>query len=154
MRFRRLLLKFLLTVILGFSMVSCFYKVSLKVELPDDPDVFVEYISIVKHLDRDSDFTKKIENEKVLNTDPEIFAVIKVFNISKKIDLKWKWFDPEKKLVRVSEPVAVNRKNGFLEYFVAWDSLDNELFAGKKGEWTVAVIVDDEYLTCCSFSVN
>lgn len=137
--------------ILIFLLVSC---ISLKIEIPDEPDGIVEYISNVKTIDRDSNFTKKIKNEKIFFTDSRVYVVIKVLNVGKRTTIKWKWFNPEKELVKSSEPVAINEGDRYLEYFVAWDSLENEIFKGKKGKWTVVVTLDDSFLILKEFTVN
>ena len=136
---------------LTLMMLSC---VSLKIELPDEPDGIVDYISIVKEIDRDFDFSKRVKSDKISCTDSKVFAVIKVFGVSKKIYVKWRWFNPHKTLVKISKPIIVNQKNKYLEYFVAWDSMDNKYFKGKKGEWSVAVIINNRFVKGQSFSID
>ncbi len=124
----------ILSAVLIFS-VSC---IRFKVELPDDPDLITDYITVLKSVE-DRDLTGNIKDDPVSIENERIFGVIKVNNIEKSEKIRWSWFDADRKLVKISNPIPVNNKKVFLEYFIAWDILEKEKFTKKPGEWYVIV---------------
>ena len=70
------------------------------------------------------------------------------------VRISWIWYGPDKKIVKRSSVTDVNHEGKFLEYFVIWDSLDSLFFYQRKGEWSVAVLVDGNFLASKSFTIN
>ncbi len=128
--------------------------VSLKIEIPQEPDGIVEYVSQVKKIAPEPDFSREIKSETILRSDERIYVIIKVLNLETRSTLRWYWFDPANRLVKTSEEMVVNQEKKFLEYFVAWDSLGNSHFKSKDGTWTVVVRLDGNYLTEKTFAIK
>lgn len=141
-----------ITVFLIFllSVSGC---IRLKVELPPDPEVVVEYIAVKKSVHGINDFSKKLKDDEIRIFDPKVYLVIKVNDVGEPKQIQWRWFGPDEKIVRESDPQEVNQDEGYLSYFIAWDSMGNDLFEKKPGKWTVVVTVDNHFFTRKSFSI-
>jgi hypothetical protein len=139
----------LLAIALGLS--SCF---SFRVEVPLDPECVIDTLVIVKTVPAKADLENKIAAEAVATTDPNIFALIKVLQLSKPLKLQWHWYTPDNKLLRNSKSVEINAKSKYLSYFVAWDILPQTYYAEKKGLWTVLVTADGSFLAKTEFKIN
>jgi hypothetical protein len=109
---------------------------------------------IVKTIPEKAALEEKIVAEPVATTDADLYALIKVLQVSKPLKLQWHWYAPDKKLLRQSKTVEINAKGKFLSYFVAWDALPQTYYAEKKGRWTVLITADGSFLAKTEFEVN
>lgn len=132
-------------------LISC---VSLKIEIPMEPDGIIVYVSPVKAIGTEPDFSAEIKSENILKSDERVYVIIKVLNLETRSTLQWFWFDPAKRLVKTGDVMIVNEDKKFLEYFVAYDSLGNQYFKSKPGNWTVMVRLDSHYLTSKKFFIK
>jgi hypothetical protein len=130
---------------------SCF---SFRVEVPLDPECVIDTLVIVKTIPEKAALEEKIVAEPVATTDADLYALIKVLQVSKPLKLQWHWYAPDKKLLRQSKTVEINAKGKFLSYFVAWDALPQTYYAEKKGRWTVLITADGSFLAKTEFEVN
>ncbi len=137
--------------LLLFSFFSC---VTLKVEIPEEPDEIIDFIVILKMVDEGLDFSKSMKDNDVSTEDQNIFSLVKVLNISSKRTLKWFWYGPDKKLVKSSSPTFINKEGKYLEYFIAWDDIDNNLFSKKKGKWNVVIKLNGKFLGRKDFTIK
>lgn len=127
--------------------------VSFKGHVPDEPEIVVDYLSVVRSVDRNTNYKNRVSSEAIQAGDPAVYALIKVANIAAPLKLQWNWYSPEGKLVRQSKAVEVNSRRKFLEYFVAWDVLPRPLYAGSKGKWMVVVTADRTFLVRTAFDI-
>ncbi|MEN8154143.1 MAG: hypothetical protein ABFR75_08970, partial [Acidobacteriota bacterium] len=100
------------------------------------------------------EYKENVKSKIIRDTDENIYAIIKICNIEKKVSVSWVWYGPDKKIVKRSAVTEVNTGEKFLEYFVIWDSLDRTFYNRKKGKWSVALMVDENFLASKSFTVN
>jgi hypothetical protein len=141
----------LLLLLIAFGLFSCF---SLRVEVPLDPECVIDTLVIVKTIPLKADLENKIVAEPVATTDANIYALIKVLQLSKPLKLQWHWYTPDNKLLMHSKSVEINAKSKYLSYFVAWDALPQNYYAEKKGRWTVLITADDAYLAKTEFDIK
>ena len=141
----------LLLLPMSLGLFSCF---SFRVEVPLDPECVIDTLVIVKAVPEKADLEKKIIAEPVTTSDANIYALIKVLQLSKPLKLQWHWYTPDNKLLRQSKSVEINAKGKYLSYFVAWDALPQTYYAEKKGRWTVLITADDAYLAKTEFDIN
>ena len=127
--------------------------VSFRGHLPDEPEIVVDYLAVVRNIDHDNQYVNRVASEAIRADDPAVYALVKVVNVAAPLRLQWSWYNPEKKLVKRSKTVEVNSRKKFLEYFVAWDVLPRSLFAGSKGKWVVAVAADRKFLGRAEFDI-
>jgi hypothetical protein len=132
-------------------MLSCF---SFRVEVPLDPECVIDTLVIVKAIPEKADLENKIAAEPVATTDANIYALIKVLQVSKPLRLQWHWYAPDNKLLRKSKSVVINAKGKYLSYFVAWDALSQTYYSEKKGRWTVLISADGSFLAKTEFEIK
>ncbi|MCJ7524095.1 MAG: hypothetical protein MUP71_02605 [Candidatus Aminicenantes bacterium] len=131
--------------------LSCF---SFRVTVPPDPECIVSTLAIVHTEPATMDFENLINDEPVTTSAPAVYSLIKVLQVSKPLKLQWHWYSPDNKLIRRSKTVEINAKGKYLAYFAAWDTLSQSYYSEKKGDWTVVITVDGNFLTKKEFSVN
>lgn len=148
-RSSRIQVLILLAIVLG--LFSCF---SFRVEVPLDPECVIDTLVIVKTIPAKADLENKIVAEPVATTDPNIYALIKVLQVSKPLKLQWHWYAPDNKLLRKSKIAEINAKGKYLSYFVAWDVLPQTYYSEKKGRWTVLITADGSFLAKIEFEIN
>jgi hypothetical protein len=136
---------------IALALFSCF---SFRVEIPLDPECIIDTLVIVKAIPEKAAFEEKTVAEPVATTDPNLYALIKVLQVSKPLKLQWHWYTPDNKLLRQSKVVEINSKDKYLSYFVAWDVLPQSYYAGKKGLWTVLITADGSFLAKTEFLIN
>lgn len=127
--------------------------VSFNARVPDEPVIVVDYLAIVRSVDREAHYENRLASEAIRAGDPAVYSLVKVVNVSSPLRLRWNWYNPEKKLVKQSKEIEVNNRKKFLEYFVAWDILPRPLFAGSKGKWMVVVTADGAFLCRAEFDI-
>lgn len=137
--------------LLLFIQLGC---IKLNINIPSEPDLILDYISIVKTVNENYNFVKPVKDDFISIKDNRIYAVIKVRNLGVKLDLVWMWYNPSKKLVKSSEKISVNIKKKYLEYFIGWDSLENDFLKKNIGEWTVIVRSNNILIGKKNFKVN
>jgi len=145
------LLKVLAITAMALALSACF---RFPVEIPLDPECVIDTMAIVKTIPEKTALENKIVTEAVTAADPNIFALIKVLQVSKSLKLQWHWYAPDKKLARDSKSVEINAKGKYLSYFVAWDALPQSYYAEKKGRWTVLITADGSFLAKSEFDIN
>jgi hypothetical protein len=108
----------------------------------------------VKTIPTQMDIEKKIVAEPISTADQNVYALIKVLQVTKPLKLQWLWYAPDHKLLKESKTVEINAKSKYLTYFVAWDALPQAYFQEKKGRWTVLITANGGYLAKTEFAVN
>ena len=136
---------------LALGLISCF---SFPLEIPRDPECVIDTLVIVKAIPEKTAMEEKIAAEPVAAGDPNLYALIKVLQVSKAMKLQWHWYSPDNKLLRRSKSVEINANGKYLSYFVAWDSLPQSYYADKKGLWTVLITADGSFLAKTEFQIN
>ena len=144
-------IRILALLAIALALISCF---SFRVEVPLDPECVIDTLVIVKAIPDKAVLEEKITAEQVATTDPNMYALIKVLQVSKPLKLQWHWYAPDNKLLRKSKTAQINAKGKYLSYFVAWDALPQTYYAEKKGRWTVLITADDAYLAKTEFEIN
>ena len=136
---------------LALGLISCF---SFPLEIPLDPECVIDTLVIVKAIPEKTAMEEKIAAETVTAGDPNLYALIKVLQVSKAMTLQWHWYSPDNTLQRRSKTVEINANGKYLSYFVAWDSLPQSYYADKKGLWTVLITADGSFLAKGEFKIN
>jgi hypothetical protein len=144
-------IRVLLLPALALGFFSCF---SFRVEIPLDPECVIDTLAIVKAVPDKAALDGKIVAEPAAASDANLYALIKVLQVSKPLKLQWRWYAPDNKLLKESKEVEINAKGKYLSYFVAWDVLPQTYYADKKGRWTVVITADGSFLAECGFDVN
>jgi len=67
--------------------------------------------------------------------------------------LRWRWYDPGRKLFRLTDPIDIGEEGKVFERYIAWDVVS--LSADKPaGVWIVAVYLDDQLIASGEFEIK
>ncbi len=138
---------FLISIVL---INSC---INLKILLPEDPGWGIEFFVVSNNLDPENNYDKIAKNIRIKSTDEYIYSIVKILNIEKKVKISWFWYGPDKKIIKKSSDTEVNSNSDFLEYFVIWDSIEKSYYQERKGNWSVIVMANGEFLSYKSFVI-
>lgn len=144
-------IRILLLPAMALGLFACF---SFRIEMPLDPECVIDTLVIVKTIPEKEALEGKIAAEAVATTDPNLYALIKVLQVSKPLKLQWHWYTPDNTLLRKSKIAEINVKGKYLSYFVAWDALPQTCYVEKKGRWTVLITVDGAFLAKTEFEIR
>ncbi len=92
---------------------------------------------LLKPLDIQSEFTSK---------DDRVICFIRLREIATRIDLRWKWYSPDKKLVRDTGNVIVSQGERYLEAATAYDMFQLNPENISKGQWTVVIFMNNKFI--------
>lgn len=116
----------------------------MKTVIPEEPDLFLEYLALSRQIDAAGEHEALPVGETLeISADP-VYCVLKVRHITRRLRLQWRWYGPDRRLYKTSLPLEVNAKGVYLAHFIAWDELPPADFTARPGHWTVVVTVDDE----------
>ncbi len=148
--------KILLVVCVGI-ILYCVGCITFRI-IPSYPvEGYVESVSLCKGIDESGELLAPLDirEEFSINEDNIIcFVILK--NISRKIQLQWKWYAPNQSLSRATENVVVNKEESQLETLTAYDELMLNLREEDKivGQWTVVVFLDNQLIARRLFEVK
>ncbi len=126
----------------------------LKIELPEDPGLKIDYFIVSETIPDQSMIEKHQKDGKVSINSNMIYSILKVSEVGKSGNIRWKWYGPDGKLIRVSPNIQINKNNSYLRYFVAWDNLNKEFFSDKPGYWSVVVFLKGKFFVKKKFNLN
>jgi hypothetical protein len=135
----------------------CAGCISFKIQSPPPPENELDVIQLCKNIDLSSDLLKPLDNYSEFTLeDQSVLCFVRLKKISSEVRLRWKWYSPDKKLIRDTENVVVNSDNKYLEIVTAYDELEisDELEENHKGEWTVVFTINDVLTAKKSFLVK
>ena len=138
---------FLVIILMG----SC---VSFKIQPPPDPENQVDAIVLCKRVEQREGLLFPGESlVEFKPSDGSIHCFVRLKNVSKTIQLKWKWYVPEGRLYRETKEVTVNSDPIYLEAVTAYDQIELKPEKLDEGRWTVVVIVDGKLIGRRSFQL-
>ncbi|MFC2161657.1 hypothetical protein ACFLRX_08410 [Acidobacteriota bacterium] len=144
----------ILILYLGLRTVGC---ISFNI-IPSFPlEGYIETMVLCSDVDESGELLvpKEIKNEYTFG-EKSVFCFIEIKNVSQRIQMRWKWYAPDKTLLRDSENVIVNREEQYLEELTAYDELLFDVQEQEKliGLWTVVILIDDKLIARREFSVQ
>ncbi len=126
--------------------------ISFKIEPLSDPARILHEVTLCREIDESKELLEPGDAlaEFRTNRDPVIcFLYLK--DVAQKLELKWKWYSPDKTLFKESEEAVINREEIYLEAVTAYDRIEPEELANHPGQWSVSIFLNDALLTRVSF---
>ncbi len=115
----------------------------------------VEYIHLCKGVEDSGDLLKPVDIQSDFTSkDDHINCFIKLKDVSIKIRLRWKWYSPDRKMFRDTGDVIVNQDEEYLGVVTAYDMLQLNPEDNSEGQWTVVVLLNDEFIGRKTFQVR
>lgn len=115
----------------------------------------VESIHLCKKIDDSGDLLKPldIQSEFTLKDD-RVICFIRLKDIATRIDLRWKWYSPDKKLVRDTGNIIVSQGDRYLAAATAYDRLQLNPKNIVEGQWTVVIFMNDKFIGKKLFQIS
>jgi len=107
----------------------------------------VESIHLCKKVDDSGDLIKPLDIRlEFTSKDDHVICLIRLKDIATKIDLRWKWYSPDKKLVRDTGNIIVSRGDRYLAAATAYDMFQLSPENIVEGQWTVVIFMNDKFI--------
>lgn len=137
---------------LSLALASC---VSFKVRAPSPNDNHLELIEICRGVkETDGILAPQEPCAEFTGGDSPVYCLIRVRNVSGTVELRWKWYAPDGKLSRDTGGVSVSETQMELYSVTAYDVLRADGGTRARGEWTVAVFVNDVLAGLSKFRIT
>jgi len=136
--------------VLSFLVISLSFIwncISFKIDYLLPSENQVESIHLCKKIDDSADLLKPldIQSEFTLKDD-NVICFIRLKDIATKIDLRWKWYSPSKKLVRDTGNIIVSKGDRYLAAATAYDRFQLNPENIAEGQWTVVIFMNDKFI--------
>ena len=133
--------KILIGLLSTLALASC---LSFKVKAPTPEGNHLELFEICRGVTETRETLAPDEPcTEFTEKDSRIYGFIKVRNAAGGIELRWKWYSPDKKLWKDTGEIAVSEGTEGLYSITAYDFLRTDDENIPQGEWTVAVFVNN-----------
>jgi hypothetical protein len=107
----------------------------------------VESIHLCKNIDDSGDLLKPLDIQSEFTfKDDRVICFIGLKDIGTRIDLRWKWYSPDKKLVRDTGNIIVSQGDRYLAAATAYDMFQLNPVNIAEGRWTVAIFMNDKFI--------
>jgi len=107
----------------------------------------VESIHLCKKIDDSGDLLKALDIQSEFTfKDDRVICFIRLKDIATKIDLRWKWYSPAKKLVRDTGNIIASQGDRYLAAATAYDMLQLNPENIAEGQWTVVIFMNDKFI--------
>lgn len=144
----------LLIFYFGLCSVGC---ISFRIIPPYPLEGYVETMVLCSTIDDSGELLVPMEIKGEYGSGEEsVFCFIELKNISRRIQMRWKWYGPDKTLSRDSENVVINQEEQYLETLTAYDELLLEIWEEEEliGRWTVVILIDDKLVARREFTIQ
>jgi hypothetical protein len=115
----------------------------------------VESIQLCKKIDDSGDLLKPLDIQfEFTLKDDHVICYIRLKEIATRIDLRWKWYSPDNKLVRDTGNVIVSQGDRYLEAGTAYDMFQLNPENISEGQWTVVIFVNNKFIGKKLFQIS
>jgi len=131
--------------------------ITFRIFPPYPVEGYIESVSLCKEIDENEELLVPLDIRAEFSVNEDnIFCFLALKNIDRKIQLRWKWYAPDKALSRDSENVIINKEESQLETLFAYDELQLNLQDKDTivGLWTVVVLLDNQLIARRLFEVK
>lgn len=139
--------KYLAIFVLVISLIFFWSCISFKVGYLLPSKNQVESIHLCKKIDDSGDLLKALDIQSEFTCkDDRVICFIRLKDIATKIDLRWKWYSPDKKLVRDTGNIIVSQGDRYLAVATAYDRFQLNPENIAEGQWTVVIFMNDKFI--------
>jgi hypothetical protein len=139
--------KYLAISVLVISLIFFWSCISFKVGYLLPSENQVESIHLCKKIDDSGDLLKPLDIQSEFTfKDDRVICFIRLKDIATRIDLRWKWYSPDKKLVRDTGNVIVSQGDRYLAAATAYDRFQLNPENIAEGQWIVVIFMNDKFI--------
>ena len=147
--------KYLAISVLIISLIFFWNCISFKVGYLLPSENQVESIHLCKKIDDSGDLLKALDIQSEFTfKDDRVICFIRLKDIATKIDLRWKWYSPDKKLVRDTGNIIVSQGDRYLAAATAYDRFQLNPENIAEGQWTVVIFMNDKFIGKKLFQIS
>lgn len=147
--------RYLAISVLAISLSLFWSCISFKVGYLLPSENQVESIHLCKKIDDSGDLLKPLDIQSEFTfKDDRVICLIRLKDIATKIDLRWKWYSPDKKLVRDTGNIIVSQGDRYLAAATAYDMLQLNPENIAEGQWTVVIFMNDKFIGKKLFQIS
>lgn len=131
--------------------------ITFRIVPPYPVEGYIESVNLCKGINKSGELLAPLDIRAEFSADEDnIICFVILKNISRKIQLRWKWYAPNQSLSRDSENVVINKEESQLETLTAYDELKLNLREEDiiVGQWTVVVLLDNQLIARRLFEVK
>lgn len=137
------------------SLIFLWDCISLKRDYPLPSENQLVSIHLCKKIDDSGDLLKPLDiKSEFTSKDDSVICFIRLKDIGTKIDLRWKWYSPDKKLVRDTGNIIVSQGDRYLAAATAYDRLQLDAENTAEGQWTVVIFMNDKFIAKKPFQIS
>jgi hypothetical protein len=107
----------------------------------------LDSINLCKKIDDSGDLLEPLDIQSEFSSkDDHVICLIRLKDIATQIRLRWRWYSPDKKLVRDTGNIIISQGDRYLAAATAYDRfrLNPENIA--EGQWTVVIFMNDKFI--------
>ncbi len=139
--------RYLVIFILVIPLIFFWNCISFKAGYIFPSDNQVESIYLCKKIDDSGDLLKPLDIQSEFTVkDDRVICFLRLKDIGTRIDLRWKWYSPDKKLIRDTGNIIVSQGDRYLAAATAYDRLQLNLENTPEGQWTVVIFMNDKFI--------
>ena len=139
--------KYLAISVLVILLIFFWSCISFKVGYLLPSENQVESIHLCKKIDDSGDLLKPLDIQSEFTfKDDRVICFIRLKDIATRIDLRWKWYSPDKKLVRDTGNVIVSQGDRYLAAATAYDRFQLNPENIAEGQWIVVIFMNDKFI--------
>lgn len=135
---------------------SVFVSACLSFKIPplSLPENYLESIELSKKIEIRGDLLSPVETSTVFSPIDRVVCLIRLRNVLGKIQLRWKWYAPDRVLARDAGNIVINADEKYLDVVTASDPLKPSSLEKEEGDWTVCVFINDALACVQKFVVK
>jgi len=147
--------RYLAISVLVISLILFWNCISFKVDYLLPSENQVESIHLCKKIDNSGDLLKALDIQSEFTfKDDCVICFISLKDIATRIDLRWKWYSPDKKLVRDTGNIIVSKGGRYLAAATAYDRLQLNPENIAEGKWAVVIFMNDKFIGKKLFQIS
>lgn len=133
---------FLWLVVSACSVCSsaCF---SFKIPRLPLPENSVETVEVCRKVEIKDDLLSPVETSNVFSPNEDVICYVRLRQVLRKIELRWKWYAPDGTLARDTGNTDINADEKNLDVVTASDPLRSSSPGTKEGDWVVCIMIND-----------
>jgi hypothetical protein len=121
----------------------------------EEPMLFFESSILCNNVDIQNGWAQCSSEQTVFTRgkDNQVICFLNLKDLKGIHSVIWKWYEPSRRLSRLTRKIPLGDKEKIYEKYIAWDKINisNEK---KLGIWSVAIFLDDEILTAREFEIR
>lgn len=139
--------RYFVVSILVISLISFWSCISFKSGSLFPSENQLESIHLCKKIDDSGDLLEPLDIQSEFSfKDDHVICFIRLKDIATKIRLRWKWYSPDRKLVRDTGNIIISQGDRYLAAATAYDRFRLSPENVAEGQWTVVIFMNDKFI--------